>query len=59
MVLTCIQGTGRGGIYYEKIKSSYSDGRTTYVIDKQGRVAFLQEGIPVNEELLKQLKLLQ
>ena len=38
------------------IKSSYTGGRVTYVIDKEGVVRFIQEGVPVNEELLKQLQ---
>ena len=43
----------------KKIKSAYPGGRMTYVINKEGVVTFIQEGVPVNEELLKQLNVLK
>ena len=43
----------------KKIKNNYGGGRLTYVINKEGVVTFIQEGVPVNEELLEQLKLLE
>jgi peroxiredoxin len=43
----------------KQIKNIYGDERLTYVINKEGIVTFIQKGVPVNDELLEQLKLLQ
>jgi len=41
------------------IKKSYGYGRVTYLIDKQGIIRFIQEGVPDNDEFLLKLQELQ
>jgi len=41
------------------IKGNYASGRITYLIDKQGIIRFIQKGVPDNDELIKQLKMIQ
>jgi len=41
------------------IKKSYGYGRVTYLIDKQGIIRFIQEGVPDNDEFLMKLQELQ
>lgn len=38
------------------IKEEYGKDRLTYIIDKSGIIRFIQQGVPDNEELLKELK---
>lgn len=37
------------------LKTLYSQRRTTYIIDRQGIVRFIQQGVPVNLVLLQEL----
>lgn len=43
----------------KEIKRAYGRGRVTYLIDKQGTIRFIQEGVPNNDEFIRQLKKLQ
>lgn len=43
----------------KEIKRAYGRGRVTYLIDKQGTIRFIQEGVPNNDEFIEQLKKLQ
>ena len=43
----------------EAIKNIYGDGRITYLIDKNGVIAFIQDGVPENDTFIEQLKLLK
>lgn len=38
-----------------QIQKLYAPGRVTFIIDKEGIVRFVQEGVPKNKELLKAL----
>jgi peroxiredoxin Q/BCP len=38
-----------------QIQKQYSPGRVTFIIDKDGVVRFVQDGVPNNKELLKEL----
>jgi peroxiredoxin Q/BCP len=38
------------------VKRLYGRGRITYLIDKNGIIQFIQEGVPENKTLLKKLK---
>jgi len=40
----------------ESIAKLYPGGRVTYIIDKEGIVRFVQEGVPDNDLLLRELK---
>lgn len=37
------------------IQKQYAPGRVTFIIDKDGVVRFVQDGVPNNKELLKEL----
>ena len=37
------------------IQKQYAPGRVTFIIDKDGVVRFVQNGVPKNKELLKEL----
>jgi peroxiredoxin Q/BCP len=37
------------------IQKQYAPGRVTFIIDKNGVVRFVQQGVPKNKELLKEL----
>ena len=41
------------------IKEDYGKERITYIIDQTGVIRFIQQGVPDNEELLKELKKLK
>ena len=41
------------------IRNRYAPGRITYLIDKQGIIRYVQEGVPVNKDFLKALKKLK
>ena len=41
------------------IKEEYGKDRLTYIIDQSGIIRFIQQGVPDNEELLKELKKLK
>ena len=41
------------------LKEEYGKERITYIIDQTGVIRFIQQGVPDNEELLKELKKLQ
>jgi len=43
----------------KKIKKSYGGGRVTYLIDKGGKIRFVQKGVPNNADFIEQLKTLQ
>jgi thioredoxin-dependent peroxiredoxin len=43
----------------QKIRSLYRPGRITFVIDKQGLIRFIQEGMPPNEVLLGEIRKLE
>jgi peroxiredoxin Q/BCP len=38
------------------LKKIYGKGRTTYIIDQQGVIRFIYQGVPVNTELLQELE---
>ena len=38
-----------------KIKDSYGTSRITYLIDKKGVIRFIQKGVPVNSDFLKEI----
>jgi len=38
------------------IRKLYASGRITYLIDKQGVIRYIQEGVPKNRKFLKQIK---
>lgn len=38
------------------LKKLYSKKRTTYIIDRQGMIRFIQQGVPDNLELLTELE---
>jgi len=42
-----------------KARKAYGWGRQTYLIDKKGRVRFIQKGVPDNELFLKELEKLE
>ena len=39
-----------------KIQTLYRQGRVTFVIDRQGTIRFIQEGMPKNEVLLEEVR---
>jgi peroxiredoxin Q/BCP len=41
------------------LKDDYGKERITYIIDQSGIIRFIQEGVPDNEVLLKELKKLK
>lgn len=43
----------------KKIKKIYGSGRVTYLIDKGGKIRFVQRGVPNNADFIKRLKTLQ
>jgi len=43
----------------KNIKSLYGRGRVTYLIDKDGFIRFIQEGVPNNQDFINQLKALK
>jgi peroxiredoxin Q/BCP len=43
----------------QKIRSLYKPGRITFVIDKQGLIRFIHEGMPENEALLEEIRKLE
>lgn len=43
----------------KSIKKQYGGGRITYLIDKNGTIQFVQEGVPDNQEFIRQLQKLQ
>ena len=38
------------------VRDLYAGGRITYLIDKEGVVRFISEGVPNNDQLLEELK---
>ena len=41
------------------IKDLYEPGRITYLIDKNGIIRYVQKGVPVNENFLRELEKLK
>ena len=41
------------------IRKRYAPGRITYLIDRDGIIRFIQEGMPVHEDLLRELEKLK
>ena len=41
---------------YGVVKKLYGRGRITYLIDRQGLIRYIEEGVPENRAFLKQLK---
>ena len=39
-----------------EIQKQYAPGRVTFIIDKNGVVRFVQQGVPKNKDLLKELE---
>jgi peroxiredoxin Q/BCP len=38
------------------VRKLYDSGRITYLIDKNGVIRYIQEGVPKNRKFLKQIK---
>ncbi len=43
----------------KQFRNAYGRGRLTYLIDKQGIIRFIQEGVPSNADFIDQLKMLK
>lgn len=43
----------------KEIKKRYGGGRVTYLIDKRGKIRFIQKGVPNNADFIERLKTLQ
>ena len=41
------------------IQKRYAPGRITYLVDKQGIIRFIQEGMPKNKDFLRELEKLK
>ena len=43
----------------ELVRKLYGKGRITYLIDKNGIIRYIQEGVPKNRKLLRKIKKLE
>lgn len=43
----------------QAIRKRYAPGRITYLIDRDGIIRFIQEGMPVHEDFLRELEKLK
>ena len=39
-----------------EIRKQYAPGRVTYIVDREGMIRFIQQGVPDNRVLLKELE---